>query len=65
MITQEGILEDLKHIKQTTGHIPTKARYRKDGKYDPATVVRKFQSWNNALRSAFDKVNFHRSTAQE
>ncbi len=60
MITCEDILQDLNVVKEQISRIPTKSLYLLYGKYHPATVVRKFGSWNQALETKFQQVNSHK-----
>jgi len=56
MINKTELLEDLKQVKNKIGSIPSKNIYKKYGEYHPATIRRKFGTWNNALIECFGKV---------
>jgi hypothetical protein len=53
MITKENLSNDLKEVSLELGKIPSGAEYTTYGRYGRNTVIRKFESWSEALKQTF------------
>jgi hypothetical protein len=52
-VSDDQLLSDLRSVARQLGKSTVGQKdYREGGKYDDTTVVRRFGSWNNALRAA-------------
>ncbi|MHA1469013.1 MAG: homing endonuclease associated repeat-containing protein [Candidatus Asgardarchaeia archaeon] len=56
MIKTQELLDDLKSVKNKIKSIPSKKYYDEYGRYNSATVERRFGTWNNALLECFGEV---------
>lgn len=52
-ITNEQILEDLRHFRSETGRIPAANDFQKGRAVTVPTIRKRFKTWNNAIKKAF------------
>lgn len=56
-ISRKQLLSDIGRVAELVNGSPTYAEYRNHGEYSPQTAVRKFSSWNSALKAAGNDLN--------
>ncbi len=56
-ITKLALEKDIKRVFTQLGKAPTKIEYELYGAYGLNTIVRRYGSWNNALKEIFGYVN--------
>lgn len=59
-IKSNDVIKDLKRVEKIVKQPPTRSQYEHHGKYSKNTVCRRFGSWNEALKTVFDKVHIIR-----
>jgi hypothetical protein len=56
MVQTIELIEDLNKVKNKIKELPSRSKYKKHGQWHPATIERRFGSWNKALQEIFGEV---------
>ena len=56
MVKKIYLIEDLARVKDEIQELPSRSKYKKYGQFHPATIERRFGSWNKALKEIFGEV---------
>lgn len=65
-VTDSELLEDLKRVAEIVNSTSlTIAEYKMHGTFDPTTIIRHFESWNNALKLAGLQISNRQYTLLE